>query len=77
MSNEHYEIQDGCYMTMFFREQRGSFTESMKTIREIDDISELGDVTIKEYGYDNRLNSKTKIVLKNDIPIGFLTEKNY
>lgn len=63
-------------MGLFFREHKGSFEESMKTIRKIDDITELGDVIVKEYGYDKRLNSKTKIVLKNGIPIGFLIEKN-
>lgn len=62
-------------MALFFREHRGSFEESMKTIREFNDISELGDVTVKEYGYDDRLKSKTKIVLKNGVPIGFITEK--
>lgn len=63
-------------MGLFFREHKGSFEESMKTIRKIDDITELGDVIVKEYGYDKRLNSKTKIVLKNGMPIGFLTEKS-
>lgn len=63
-------------MTLFFREHRGSFEESMKTIREIKDVSELGNVTIKEYGYDKRINSATKIIRKDGFPIGFVTEKS-
>jgi hypothetical protein len=60
-------------MPLFFREHRGSFLESMKTIRKIENISELGNVTIEEYGYDKRLNSESKIVIKNGKPIGFIT----
>lgn len=62
-------------MTLLFREHRGSFEESMKTIRKIESIAELGNVTIKDYGYDKRLNSETKIVLKDNKPIGFITEE--
>lgn len=62
-------------MALYFREHKGSFLESMKTIREIKNVSELGDVTVEEYGYDKRLDSETRIVLKNDLPIGFITEK--
>lgn len=62
-------------MTLLFREHRGSFAESMKTARRIESITELGNVTIKDYGYDKRLNSVTKIVLENGKPIGFITEE--
>lgn len=62
-------------MALYFREHKGSFEESMKSIREIETTSELGNVTIKGYGFDKRLNSETKIVLRNGAPIGFITEK--
>jgi len=63
-------------MTLFFRKHRGSFVESMKTIRKIENIEELGEVIVKDYGYDNRLGCETKIVLKDGIPIGFITDKS-
>ena len=63
-------------MAMFFREHKSSFEESIRTIREVKNIGELGNVEVEEYGYDNRLNSETKIVLKNGVPIGFITDKN-
>lgn len=60
---------------LMFREHRGSFEESLATMREISDISELGDVVVKLYGYDARLDSTTSIVLNNEgRPIGFITE---
>ncbi len=62
-------------MPLFFREHRGSFEESMETIRKIETVSELGDVMIEDYGYDKRLNSNTKVVLKDGKPIGFITEE--
>ena len=62
-------------MGLLFREHRGSLEESMKTIRKIKSIDELGDVTVEDYGYDERLDSETKIVLKDGRPIGFITEE--
>ena len=59
---------------LYYREQRGSFVESMKTIRPINSIEELGEgVEVKNYGYDNRLKSPTQIVLQGGAPIGFIT----
>lgn len=60
---------------LMYREHRGSFADSLETTREIRDISDLGDVVVKSYGYDARLNSPTSIVLNNEgHPIGFITE---
>lgn len=60
---------------LMFREHRGSFADSLETMREINDISDLGEVTVKPYGYDARLESPTSIVLNNEKrPIGFIME---
>lgn len=61
---------------MFYREHRGGFQGSLETMREIKGISELGDVEVKPYGYDARLQSDTQIVLKDGYPCGFITFGN-
>ena len=63
-------------MAMYFREHRGSFEASMETIREIQSVTELGNVTVKDYGFDKRLNSPSKLVLEDGMPIGYITGKD-
>lgn len=62
-------------MALIYREQRGSFDDSMKTARRIKSRAELDADRFVEYGWDRRLNSATTAVIKDGAIIGFITRE--
>ncbi len=64
-----------------YRDHRGGLAESMETVLEMSDFSELerhifklygkGEITIKPYGFDKRINWNTHIVCHDGHVTGF------
>lgn len=64
-----------------YREHRGSLVDSMRTVKEMSNFSELenyiqnihgeGEITVKEYCYDERIKWNTHIVCLDGTPVGF------
>ena len=68
-------------MKILFREHRGLLEDSMKTCREVSDLSNLtdvvndlygqGEVTVQSYVYDNRIGWDTQMVCLKGNAVGF------
>jgi len=68
--------------SILFRFHRGGLIESLETIIEVSnrielehiicDVYGVGDISIKEYGYDDRIDWDTYIVCHNENAVGYL-----
>ena len=64
-----------------YRDHRGGLAESMETVKEMADFTELerhvtrifgeGEITVKPYCYDDRIEWDTYIVCHNGHGVGF------
>ena len=67
-----------------YRDHRGSLTDSMQTVKEMASFSELkahvenihgrGEIEIKDYCYDKRIQWQTHIVTINGYAVGFTNQ---